>query len=311
MQSKTFLVSALVVLASVSLASEHEHENRDSHNDNFGDVPLLAQSNNDNVEGPLPVQKLLSFPAPVARQDAGSPFDDGLEARSPHAPGPAHSAAEPAAKSQVEDEGAHQVDAQALPEIGESIHFAAPDSVKRALLDDPRAAELLAKESSGTDVPQWYARLDEDATDYDATITPPPTMTIQGPQQEIVDYWISSILMYKSMISSQLDEMILLASSESREASRLSSEASSLSTYATYHTDSQLQTSAWSQSNQAATMSYEASSISSFAASASEAVFTAADDEDEQSAASSTDMTLALGSSILGAVVCLGLAIAL
>ncbi|EXJ58616.1 hypothetical protein A1O7_06043 [Cladophialophora yegresii CBS 114405] len=303
MHSKTFLVSALVAFASVSLASEHEHEheNRGSHNDNFGDVPLLAQSTNDNVQGPLPVQKLLSFPAPAARQDTGSPFDDELEARSPHAPS--------AVTPQSEDDGAHQVDARALPGLSDLVHV--PDYVKRAILDDPRAAELLAKELSGTNVPQWYAKLDEGATNYDATITPPPTMSIQAPEQEIVDYWISSISMYQSMISAQLDEMVLLASSESREASRLSDSASSLSTYATGITDSQLETSAFALSNQAVTMSSEAASIFSFAASASEAVFTSVDDEDEQSGASSTDMTLALGSSIVGAVVCLVFAIAL
>jgi hypothetical protein len=278
MQTKTLLLSAIMALASASLASEHEHENR---NDDLGDVPLLAQSTNDNVQGTFPDQKLLSIPAPVARQEGGgSPFDDELDARSPHVRSPTYSAAGPAVKLELKDDGEHQVEERDAPKINELIHAAIPDSVKRAILDDP-------------------------------TITPPPTMTIQGPE-EIVDYWISSLLSYQSMISSRLSELVSMASSESREASRLSSEASSKSTYATHETDSQLLTSAWSESNQAATMSYEASSISSFAASASQAVFSAFDDEDEQNgASSSTDMTLVLGSSIVGAVVCLGFAIAL
>jgi hypothetical protein len=309
MQTKTLLLSAIMALASASLASEHEHENR---NDNLGDVPLLAQSTNDNVQGTFPDQKLLSIPAPVARQEGGgSPFDDELDARSPHVRSPTYSAAGPAVKLELKDDGEHQVEERDAPKINELIHAAIPDSVKRAILDDPKAAEFLAKELSGTNVPRWYAKLADSVTNYDATITPPPTMTVQGPE-EIVDYWISSLLSYQSMISSRLSELVSLASSESREASRLSSEASSKSTYATHETDSQLLTSAWSESNQAATMSYEASSISSFAASASQAVFSAFDDEDEQNgASSSTDMTLVLGSSIVGAVVCLGFAIAL
>ncbi|KIW67152.1 hypothetical protein PV04_06424 [Phialophora macrospora] len=304
-----------MALASASLASEHEHEIRNPQNDNFGDVPLLAQSTDDNIQGPFPVQKLLGIPGPVARQDGGgSPFDDELDARSPHIRSPTHSAAGPAVKLELKDGGEHQVDGRDAPKINELIHAIIPGHVKRAILDDPKAAEVLAKELSGTNVPRWYARLAETVTNYDATITPPPTLTVRGPQQEIVDYWIASLLSYKSMISSQLSDMVLLASSESREASRLSSEASSKSTYATHYTDTNLATSAWSESTKAATMSYEASSISSFAASASRAVFSALDDEDEQSRASSSsskDMTLVLGSSIVGAVVCLGFAIAL
>jgi hypothetical protein len=325
MQTKTFLLSAILALSTASLASEYEHKDR-RQNDNFGSVPHKPRT---NVASPISVQKLLAVPqmaAQLAKKEAepeaiftlssridqetiqvrqaggGSPFDNDLDVSSP-------------AKLELKDHDEYHIVARAPSKISEVIESAIPADVKKALINDPKAAESLAKEFSGKSVPQWYAKLPASVTNYYSTITTPPTMTgyvSKGPAQDKVDDWISNVQSYSARLASQISAMSSVAASESREAKRLSKEASSRSSWATHHSDKQVQTSAWSEAKKAATMSYAASSLSSYAASASRAVFSPhKDDKKTSQGASTTDMTLALGSSIVGAVLCLGFAIAL
>ena len=188
-----------------------------------------------------------------------------------------------------------------------------PADVKQAMLNDPQAAESLAEEFSGTSVPEWYAKLPASVIDYYATITAPPTMVVDAVHSPVDDA-ISDVRSLENSVGSDLSAMSLSASSESVEASRWSKEASSNSKVASKHSDSQLAASASQLSLLAVTQSVDASSQSVYAASASRALFKDLDDEEVQATgvpSSAGAMNLALGSSVVGAVLTLVFALAL
>ncbi|OAP60811.1 hypothetical protein AYL99_05813 [Fonsecaea erecta] len=252
-----------------------------------------------------------------ARQDGGgSPFDPELYLRSPDDADTALSIElmQPAvAGSNAIDE--YRLEARQDPKISEEIQAAMPAEVRDAMLNDPDAAESLAKEFSGGSKPRWYARLPASVTNYYATITPPPTMTgyaikeatTNDPEKQSLDNWVASIQGYKDLIASVSRD----AAAESDTARRLSRAASEKSKWASEERDGQLQTSAWEQSRLAGSMSRHAAAESSYAASASRSAYGKKAQTGQGSGAFTTDVRLALGSSIFGAVVCLGLAFGL
>lgn len=256
-----------------------------------------------------------------------APLGNGLQARSPQSEDPIHTvittvtatvteAITEAATSTVELLGRNvrELEARDSQEISEVIEAAMPAEVKKALVDDPNAAESLAKEFSGTSVPEWYAKMPASVTNYYATITPPPTMTgyaaaVSAPGVGDTDSalrdWVSKVKSYESNIQSVVAAKSKSAASESKEASSLSVKASSMSKDANQRSDQALVTKAYDESNLAVAKSHQASVQSSLAASASLAVF------GNGSPASASDTTLALMSSVVGAAVCLGFALVL
>ncbi|KIW31908.1 uncharacterized protein PV07_03496 [Cladophialophora immunda] len=251
-----------------------------------------------------------------ARQDGGgSPFDPELYLRSPNNADSKFSIElkQPAMfGSNAVDE--HHLQARQDARISDEIQAAMPAEVKDAMLNDPDAAESLANEFSGGSVPQWYARLPASVTNYYATITPPPTMTgyainepTNDPERQSLDSWVASIQGYKDLIAS----VSRAAASESDSARRMSRAASEKSKWASEERDGQLQTSAWEQSRLAVSMSRHAAVESSYAASASRTAYGKNAQTGQGSGTTTSDVRLALGSSIVGAVVCLGLAFGL
>ncbi|KIX94425.1 uncharacterized protein Z520_09811 [Fonsecaea multimorphosa CBS 102226] len=242
-----------------------------------------------------------------ARQDGGgSPFDPELSQRSPDD-------VEPTLSILVDSNAVDEVPLETRQDarISDEIQAAIPAEVRNAMLNNPDAAESLANVFSGGSKPQWFARLPASVTNYYATITPPPTMTgyvikdtTNDPERQSLDNWVASVQYYKDLIASAS----LSAASESDYARRMSRAAEEKSKWASEEEDGQLQTSAWEQSRLAASASTHAAAESSYAASASRTVY---GQKAQIGQGSTADMQLAFGSSIVGAVVCLGLAFAL
>ncbi|KAH0844692.1 hypothetical protein AYO21_01986 [Fonsecaea monophora] len=251
-----------------------------------------------------------------SRQDGGgSPFDPELNLRSSDETDSSVNA-ELVERGEIRSNAVdkNHLEAREDARISDEIQAAVPAEVKDAMLNDANAAESLANEFTSGSVPQWFAQLPASVTNYYATITPPPTMIAYAlrdatidPERQSVENWIASIQSYKELIAS----VSRAASSESDSARRLSKAASEKSKWASEERDGLLQTSAWEQSRLALSMSSHAAVESSYAASASRTVYDRKAEDGEGNGAYTGDARLALGSSIVGAVVCLGLAFGL
>lgn len=289
------------------------------------------------IDSVCPVE-IVECPSNVAARQSGggSPFDNDLQAQSSPVDSsdfhsinegdtssdtaePSYSiAAAPTGQLEQKDDD-HEVVARAGTKISEIVQSAMPADVKKALVSDPKVVDSLANAFSGTKVPQWYAKLPASVTNYYATITTPPTMTgtvsgtmtstaSKAPGQNNVDDWVAKISSYKSALRPELSAMSAKAVSESREAKRLNQLAVSASKVATKNKNGALMTTAWSEYKKAATMSHDTSSLSAHASQASAAVFSK---KKHNAGAPLTDKRWALGSSVVGAVVCVGIVVAL
>jgi hypothetical protein len=277
----------------VECAANPQVSERDGGGSPFDEEPGLVP-----FPGPLP------FPPYVSKRSAEPNFSI---------------ATAPAIKVELRTEATNHIMAREQEDISEEVESAMPASVKSALLNDPDAAESLAKEFSATTAaPQWYANMPGEVKNYYATVSSPAmmsavaatTITVTTEPNHLVEDWISSIKSYQSEISSLSED----AASHSRHASALSNVAHSHSTHAAKIRSSALAATARMESISAVSESQFAVAESTSASVASKAVHgmeEAIDRNDSVGLASSLDTKMALVFSSVGAGACLALALVL